>query len=62
MSRDVALVVAASALLRRGLSDDVVRSYLARVWSRDEAEFRAAIGAAHILLRREASHLGGRDT
>jgi hypothetical protein len=52
MGRDVAPVVAAEALLRHGMSDDVVVAYVARTWPLDDAECRAAVRAAHILLRR----------
>jgi hypothetical protein len=46
-------VIAAEALLHRGLRDDVVMSYLARTWPLDDGECRAIMDAAHILLRRE---------
>jgi hypothetical protein len=53
MPRDVAPVIAAEALLHRGLRDDVVMSYLARTWPLDDGECRDIMDAAHILLRRE---------
>jgi hypothetical protein len=53
MPRDVAPVIAAEALLHRGLRDDVVMSYLARTWPLDDCECRDIMDAAHILLRRE---------
>ena len=56
MGRDVATVIAAEALLRHGMGDDVAVAYLARTWPIDEAECRAALDAAHILLRREQAH------
>lgn len=52
MGRDIAPVVAAEALLRHGMADDVVVGYVARTWPLDEADCRAAVRAAHILLRR----------
>ncbi len=53
MSRDVAPLIAAEALLHHGLSDDAVIGYLARTWPLDDLDCRAAVDAAHILLRRE---------
>jgi len=53
MGQDVAPVVAAEVLLRHGMTEDVVAAYVARTWPLDEAECRAALRAAHILLRRE---------
>ena len=50
--RDAAPVFAAEILLHRGLSDDVILSYLARSWPYP-SECRAALDAAHILIRRE---------
>ena len=52
MAWDVAPVVAAQALLRHGLSDEVIVGYVARTWPLDDAECRAAVRAAHILFRR----------
>ena len=53
MSRNVAPLIAAEALLHHGLSDDAVAGYLARTWPLDALDCRAAVDAAHILLRRE---------
>jgi hypothetical protein len=53
MSRDVAPLIAAEALLHHGLSDDAVVGYLARTWPLGALDCRAAVNAAHILLRRE---------
>ena len=53
MSRDVAPLIAAAALLHHGLSDDAVVGYLARTWPLGALDCRAAVNAAHILLRRE---------
>jgi hypothetical protein len=58
MSRDVAPVVAAEALLHHGLSDDAVIGYIARTWPLDDLDCRAAVDAAHILLRREQALRG----
>ena len=57
LRRDAAPVVAAEVLLRRGLADDAVVSYLARTWPLDDADCQTAIDAAHILLRREHPHV-----
>jgi len=57
MGRDVAPVVAAEVLLRHGMAEDVVAAYVARTWPLDELECRAALRAAHILLRREQAML-----
>jgi hypothetical protein len=56
MRRDAAPVVAAKVLLRHGLDDDAIVSYIARSWPLDERECRSALEAAHILLRREHPH------
>jgi len=53
MSRNVAPLIAAEALLHHGLSDDAVVGYLVRTWPLDALDCRAAVNAAHILLRRE---------
>ena len=58
MSRDVAPLVAAEALLHHGLSDDAVIGYIARTWPLDDLDCRAAVDAAHILLRREQAARG----
>jgi hypothetical protein len=57
MGRDIAPVVAAEALLRHGMSEDVVAAYVARTWPLDETECRAAVRAAHILLSRASAPL-----
>jgi hypothetical protein len=49
-------VVAAKVLLRHGLDDDAIVSYLARSWPIDERDCRSALDAARILLRREHPH------
>jgi hypothetical protein len=53
MRRSSAPVVAAEVLLHHGLSDEAILWYLARSWPLVEADCRAALNAAHILLRRE---------
>jgi hypothetical protein len=53
MSRNVAPVIAAEALLHHGLSDDAIIGYIARTWPLDDHDCRAAVLAAHILIRRE---------
>ena len=53
MSRDVAPLIAAETLLHHGLSDDAIVGYLARTWPLDDLDCRAAVDAAHILVRRE---------
>lgn len=49
-------MVAATVLLRHGLDDEAIVSYLARSWPIDERDCRSALDAAHILLRREHPH------
>jgi hypothetical protein len=56
MRRDAAPVVAATVLLRHGLDDGAIMSYLARSWPLDEVDCRSAVDAARILLRREQPH------
>jgi hypothetical protein len=53
MQRDAAPVVAAEMLLRRGLSDELIRAHLAHQWRLDDHECQDALDAAHILVRRE---------
>jgi hypothetical protein len=53
MSRNVAPVIAAEALLHHGLSDDAIIGYIARTWPLDDHDCRAAVLAAHILVKRE---------
>ena len=53
MSRSIAPLIAAEALLHHGLSDEAVVAYLARTWPLDAVDCQAAVNAAHILLRRE---------
>jgi hypothetical protein len=55
MRRDVAPVVAAEVLLRHGFDDDSIASYLARTWPLDDNDCRAAVQAAHVLVRREST-------
>jgi hypothetical protein len=55
VSRDIAPVVAAEALLHHGLSDEAIIGYIARTWPLDRADCRAAVDAAHILIRREVA-------
>ena len=57
MSRDVAPVLAAEALLHHGLSDDAIVGYIGRTWPLDEHDCQAALMAAHILMRREQAEL-----
>jgi hypothetical protein len=52
MSRDVAPVIAAEVLLARGVREDMVFAYLASMWRLNDVDGRAAIAAAHVLLRR----------
>jgi len=52
MSRNIAPVIAAEALLHHGLSDEAVAAYLARTWPLEAVDCRSAVDAAHILLRR----------
>ena len=59
MRRDAAPVVAAKVLLRHGLDDASIVSYLARSWPLDERDCRSALDAAHILIRREHAHGAG---
>jgi hypothetical protein len=59
MRRDAAPVVAAKVLLRHGLDDEAILSYLARSWPLDDHDCRSALDAAHILLRREHPHGDG---
>jgi hypothetical protein len=61
MRRDAAPVVAAKVLLRHGLGDDAILSYLARSWPLDERDCRSAVDAARILLRREHANDGADD-
>jgi hypothetical protein len=56
--RDAAPVVAAKVLLRHGLDDEAILSYLARSWPLDDRDCRSALDAAHILVRREHPHDG----
>src|SRR5213596_2167671 len=51
--RDAAPVLCAEVLLHHALSDDAILSHLARTWPLNEIDCRAALDAAHILLRRE---------
>lgn len=51
--RNAAPVLCAEVLLHHGLRDDAILSHLARAWPLDEIDCRAALDAAHILLRRE---------
>ena len=54
--RDAAPVICAELLLHHGLTDPAILSHLARTWQLDEPELRAALAAAHILLRRQEPH------
>ena len=54
--RDAAPVLCAEVLLHHGLSDDAILGHLARSWPLDQIDCRAALDAAHILLRREVPH------
>jgi hypothetical protein len=53
MGRDVAPVIAARVLLARGVGDDRVFNHLAQTWRLNDVDLRAAVAAAHVLLRRE---------
>jgi hypothetical protein len=52
MGRDVAPVIAARVLLARGVGDDRVFAHLAKTWRLNDVDLRAAVAAAHVLLRR----------
>jgi hypothetical protein len=52
MGRDVAPVIAARVLLARGVGDDRVLAHLAQTWRLNDVDLRAAVAAAHVLLRR----------
>jgi hypothetical protein len=54
--RAAAPVLCAEVLLHHDLSDDAIIDYLARAWPLREVDCRAALDAAHILLRRELAH------
>jgi hypothetical protein len=54
--RDAAPVICAELLLHHGLTDAAILSHLARTWRLDEPDLRAALAAAHILLRRQEPH------
>ncbi len=62
MGHDVAPVIAAEALFRHGMSDEVVAAYLARTWPIDDIDCRAALRAAHILLQKEHGGRGSEYT
>ena len=49
MSRDLAPVFAAQALLAHGISDDAALGYLVRIWRLDPVDARAAVAAGHTL-------------
>ncbi len=53
VGHDVAPVIAAEALFRHGMSDEVVAAYLSRTWPLDDIDCRAAVRAARILLHKE---------
>jgi len=52
MGRDVAPVITARVLLAHGVRDDVVSAYVASMWALNDVDVRAAVAAAHVLLRR----------
>jgi hypothetical protein len=52
VGRDVAPVIAAEVLLARGVREDMVFAYLASMWRLNDVDGRAAVAAAHVLLRR----------
>jgi hypothetical protein len=56
MRRDAAPVICAELLLHHGFTDPAILSHLARTWRLDEPDLRAALAAAHILLRRQEPH------
>jgi hypothetical protein len=49
MNRDVAPVIAAQALIGRGMRDNDVLAYVQRTWRLDSLDARAAVAAAHTL-------------
>ena len=54
--RPAAPVLCAEVLLHHHLSDDAIIDHLARAWPLREVDCRAALDAAHILVRRELAH------
>jgi hypothetical protein len=52
MGRDVAPVITARVLLAHGVRDDRVSAYIASMWPMSDVDVRAAVAAAHVLLRR----------
>ena len=50
---NAAPVMCGVALLHHDLGDDAILSHLAQTWGLDAIDCRAALDAAHILLRRE---------
>jgi hypothetical protein len=54
MAPNRAPIIAARVLLRHGLADDVVESYVARTWTLDDRQCAAAVQAARFLVRQEA--------
>jgi hypothetical protein len=46
---DAAPVLAAQALLARGMDDDTVQAYVQRTWKLDPLDARAAVSAAHVI-------------
>ena len=53
MRHDAAPVMCAVVLLHHNLGDEAIVSHLADAWPLDAIDCRAALEAAHILLRRE---------
>jgi hypothetical protein len=52
MRHDAAPVMCAVVLLHHDLGDEAILSHLAHTWPLDAIDCRAALDAAHILLRR----------
>ena len=50
--RTAAPVLCAEVLLHHDLSDDAILDHLARAWPLRDVDCRAALDAAHILVRR----------
>jgi hypothetical protein len=52
MERDLAPVITARGLLAQGVDDELVSAHVASIWSLNDVDVRAAVAAAHVLLRR----------
>jgi hypothetical protein len=52
MGRDLAPVITARGLIAQGVDDELVSAHVASIWSLNDVYVRAAVAAAHVLLRR----------